>query len=398
MSSFSNIDIKDIKYFLNYYNIDYGDDIYLTAWNYILQNKNISVPLSINNWILNYNSYQTMRISGPASWYQLEYNGVKYDLFGDKHFSYSGSCDNNDYTIDKLMDYIFKHNISKNILTDVYLETAFITKNYVSSPKLPELGYINDIDTMLGDCLRKKDCHYNTNIIRIHYADVRVIHDNSKLLFLDFHFTKTIKNLIDRNDITSDINDFNDVISFLADNFLTILTTFEKYEDFPSNINTLYEKIPKTKYGNNVRNGLEKNINLTSLRDGKRIHKIAIQLHNIKNITIKKHIITYIHYTTKQMQKELKNLSNELRNNISVEVYKTILNKIKHVLLLLTAIFTDEYLLSRMFRFDDSKYVMIYAGYVHINRYIKFFKFLGVNPNKIYMKDDERCIINYQLN
>ena len=52
---FGDIPIKDIQYLLSKYNQSLNNDIYLTAWNYILTHPNINVPISIANWINIYN-------------------------------------------------------------------------------------------------------------------------------------------------------------------------------------------------------------------------------------------------------------------------------------------------------------------------------------------------------
>src|SRR5579871_2021999 len=59
-SSFTDIPIGDIIYFLNYYNVNIPlgeNNIYLTAWNYLLEinNSNKPVPQSIARWIQLYN-------------------------------------------------------------------------------------------------------------------------------------------------------------------------------------------------------------------------------------------------------------------------------------------------------------------------------------------------------
>jgi len=55
MEPFSSITNKDIIYFVNYYHLNNSGNIYLTAWNFILQNKDILVPISIYNYLLDFN-------------------------------------------------------------------------------------------------------------------------------------------------------------------------------------------------------------------------------------------------------------------------------------------------------------------------------------------------------
>jgi len=57
--NFDDIPEKDINYLLKYYNIETSENKYLTAWNLLLINnakRNFLVPLSISDFIKNYNS------------------------------------------------------------------------------------------------------------------------------------------------------------------------------------------------------------------------------------------------------------------------------------------------------------------------------------------------------
>jgi len=57
--NFADIPLKDIYYFLSSYNLSIkNNNPYLTVWNYILTHENIKLPLSIANWILEYNKLQ----------------------------------------------------------------------------------------------------------------------------------------------------------------------------------------------------------------------------------------------------------------------------------------------------------------------------------------------------
>jgi len=58
MTSFSDIPIKDIEYLLKVNNLSLSGDKYLTAWNFILTNPNINVPISIADWIIAHNLVQ----------------------------------------------------------------------------------------------------------------------------------------------------------------------------------------------------------------------------------------------------------------------------------------------------------------------------------------------------
>src|SRR5690606_19815798 len=133
-----------------------------------------------------------------------------------------------------------------------------------------------------------------------------------------------------------------------------------------------YKKLPKTKYGNLIMNRLDKFIKLTSFRNKIPIHKIAIQLYNLKDEQIKEKIISLIDLRIKDTLDDLNNkidkLSNYLLNNInslSENIYTKYVKIINIILINLYSSFMDIYLLTRLFRFNDSKYVLIYAGVGH---------------------------------
>jgi hypothetical protein len=53
--NFNDVPLEDIKYLLSYYDQPLTNDVYLQAWNFILSNPNISVPKSIDDWIIAHN-------------------------------------------------------------------------------------------------------------------------------------------------------------------------------------------------------------------------------------------------------------------------------------------------------------------------------------------------------
>lgn len=58
MSDIRDIDIKDVKYFIDYHRLNNKDDPYTVLWNFLLsnKNKNLMTPISIANWIIAYNN------------------------------------------------------------------------------------------------------------------------------------------------------------------------------------------------------------------------------------------------------------------------------------------------------------------------------------------------------
>jgi len=139
-------------------------------------------------------------ISGPISAYVSIVNGVKYIIFGDKHFDIKHSCtlmcntfndgrykeyEENCWEIVGLLWEIFiinesnTHFIRKFI--DFYFEQPIITKEDLNNPKLRELkidNYTNDEDSHIGrirtlyhNCFIKKECPFKN--VRFHNTDVR---------------------------------------------------------------------------------------------------------------------------------------------------------------------------------------------------------------------------------
>src|SRR5690606_36518510 len=100
--------------------------------------------------------------------------------------------------------------------------------------------------------------------------------------------TKSGKNMFLLNE-----NIYN-FIKLICDKFMEILNFCRSFEDLSLNLNKLLNELPKTHYDNIFKNRIKIFMNLTSIRDGKKIHKIAIQLNNIKNQELVKKINNYI--------------------------------------------------------------------------------------------------------
>ena len=55
MQSFINVPIKDINYLLKSNNLPLIGDKYLTAWNFLLTNPQVNIPVTIADYIIAYN-------------------------------------------------------------------------------------------------------------------------------------------------------------------------------------------------------------------------------------------------------------------------------------------------------------------------------------------------------
>jgi len=60
---------------------------------------------------------------------------------------------------------------------------------------------------------------------------------------------------------------------------------------------------------------------------------------------------------------------------INEEQLEKKLFNIKEFLIMLDTNLMDKYLLGRLFKYTDSKYVIIYAGDDHIQKYVEFFEY-----------------------
>jgi len=65
------IPLSDIKYLLDLYNIEIKDNIYLQCWNFIINNNNILVPISIADWIIAYNNLEKQHLIPYKYSYQI---------------------------------------------------------------------------------------------------------------------------------------------------------------------------------------------------------------------------------------------------------------------------------------------------------------------------------------
>lgn len=66
MSNFQDIPISDITYLLNYYNQPITDNLYLNAWNFIISNPKIVIPVAIADWVIAHTNTKllpTMKLS-----------------------------------------------------------------------------------------------------------------------------------------------------------------------------------------------------------------------------------------------------------------------------------------------------------------------------------------------
>jgi tetratricopeptide (TPR) repeat protein len=146
----------------------------------------------------NDNNKKLDKLSGPISAYVTEYNGKKYEFFGDAHYSASGTCPKpcNDVNINSdasrmsltqminsdipcwdiavLLSNIFNSAAAEGKWVDFYLEIPFI-KLFPEEKEIKErvehAGYLYKLYYIFYNCFIKLKCNYSTT--RFHYVDVR---------------------------------------------------------------------------------------------------------------------------------------------------------------------------------------------------------------------------------
>lgn len=369
------------------------------------------------------------KINGPASWYRFVHNGTVYDFLGDKHFSVEGTCEGGT-EVNELVEYILKRNERLGITTDFYLESKFRHRDSseIYNPRKDQ-DYISKLEEKLIECLSpdKNKCQYDKNIIRIHYADIRlVLHE--KHLQTNLHLENYIEKLTGRlsdvmNRIAIDgekietepymkeLEELKRTIYSVVNTFNSLLSAMEDSSaDFRENIDNIIDKIPDNKSGTVLKKKMNNMKLLTSLRNGISVHRTSVQLYHNSHKS-SNDIILFMRLISMEKQKALIvgakkaiNLANHLLINsekitiMSIRAVQQYMHDISSLLIDLSALIMDEYLLARMFRFSDSKQVIVYAGYGHIERYAQFFEeILKVGPTLFSSYRGNRCIENYIL-
>ena len=200
------------------------------------------------------------RISGPVSAYITDYNGKKYEFFGDVHLSFSGGCskpckdvDINDPNLDRslstlvasdedncwdiavFLSNLFNQAAAENKWIDFYIEIPFI--KLVSLRKdikqnIEESGYLSKLYYIFYNCFTKIKCNYSTT--RFHYTDVRKHYRNVDLGELTESFRKELE---------------QEGRNIFTDQFYAVYESYIIYERIRKSINFLKNMISDKKRG-----------------------------------------------------------------------------------------------------------------------------------------------------
>ena len=211
-------------------------------------------------------------VSGAVSIIVINYNNMKFILFGDRHGSYEGMCNslcetNICYTVDKVIHEIIDNANNNGEYVDVYLESPVIDPSYHDTSSRILLdnnilkGPLKDTIKKYHDCLYTNKCGYNN--ARFHYIDIRGKLNEASVLLPIKQIKLALENYIN-DDIVEKILSYDEdsikihitffilefIISFFfnSDNFIE--SNLWKYlmlciesDDFINDFNKTFEKL-----------------------------------------------------------------------------------------------------------------------------------------------------------
>lgn len=359
-------------------------------------------------------------ISGPVSYYELDYEGKTYTFFGDMHRgmdmdcnSFGIKCKTNDNDEDSncwsflyYLDKKLTHNNKNKITTDIFLEHSYIHKS-IKIPKSFEVmgekdllnqlqdDYMTRVFKFLNSCfaLDKTKCKYYPHV-RVHYTDVRsVMMDNISYVIFPFRYLSTLYKLnrIDTFDSTAVMMMLHNWVYGLYD----LLRISMEYKDITKDINKLKDLFIDDPVSNNLNFMWKLSLDLittflTRTRNKKRVHKIAIQLEALEKQgkhelvdKIKEFIITRADVYINLMEKYFHDMTTMIESNVIDDYllfWESAFLKFDVITLLIDTCFMDAYLLGRIFRYEGKESI-VYAGDEHVKRYVKFFDYyLNTTP------------------
>lgn len=350
----------------------------------------------------------------------------------------------NCYTFPAYLDKKLTYNNINKIKTDLYIERPFrkpLGEHYGiptnakvfrekladKDPKVIEywtsMDYLRQTQSVLYDCLKvdKQHCPYLPNI-RVHYADIRYSTLKEDELTRAGNYSLVMPYVIDRflaailipkiknyvillkentnkenilklqQEILSHCADFNHILTFIINNIDNLYNIWLSEVDFIDKLKLLQNLISPTAVGQILRDELWLNTLVTSLRDGKRMHKVAIQLRALRlagNSWLANKIISFIKLQIIPVKaivlSDLTDFSNVIRKILHPKFpwdkidnvwnyIQGLASKLRESIVSIYTYLMDAYLLARMFRFSASSEIIIYTGEYHTLTYIKFFQ------------------------
>ena len=392
------------------------------------------------------------------SLYIYEISNKKFFFFGDQHGSKSaggciGQCDDFNYnftagqyygtsctSIGILLHNWFTYNNHHNIKTDFYLELGFTkeqdraaSKKYIDIIKdlreqnghqFDNISWGQLISYVMAQCFirTKTACPYYPNV-HGHYIDIRQLDTSIISIYTDpFLLYDIYEYLINNipqtiNDLINLKNDFIVILSIIIDDYKEILDgvlqsdSFDDFIEKYTDMSTLFSKEIGTLYINKFANMTK----ISVIRNGKRMHRVAAELLKLRQQTpyIARLIEEFIYIKAKEYITEIKpyfdndvNILNTLDKFAYLDnppkgfliegglAFLKIFQKYVYMLVPLSALSMDTYLLARMFLETQSTEIIVYAGSNHIEHYAQFFEEYLRIFNKIAVPSitDNRCL------
>jgi hypothetical protein len=374
-----------------------------------------------------------------------------FHFFGDIHYSTDETCEemlkiecskfDTCYSLPIFLETIFDMSVQKNIRTDFFLETPYLTENRIREET--NFGYMHIVYNYFKDCFRfdKKKCTYNP-YVRIHYSDVRQANENVLSGFLSFNVEArnsletlfySIKYYLFRKRDLEDVKEIMERINIhlykqkewlnqlfqKIYNKQTLNDIFELYfnPNFKQNVTKMFEYLtPKDVEYSKLNEPFSKNFsNLLKLNKERETGDFHVTKHQLKEL--KKDEIVYhqeemsdliedflfqcfenidTSVSLKNWNKTYKMLTKLYDSLLSSEDYQISLELLEQCSISLDnfvfndnvgldvhALITDGYILGRMFRkhkqLDTSDIVIVLAGEAHVDIYALFFEsYLGL--------------------
>ena len=360
------------------------------------------------------------KLSGVSSWYCFDYMGRRYNFFGDIHNRgdvLTKNCESTGEICTKLddnlslelpsrkcwefpayLDIWLKYNAVNNIITDLHIEMPYRKgghdyRDYETIKRDPNAEYAGTIQLKLIQfgCLRlnKQLCLYGPNI-RVHYSNLRAM--VGKNILLIFSFAPYIDRLQLDNYNPQSINDLYIITSFIINNAQRIFRTLYSEDNFINNIERLITEVLllNTSFGswykNYFSNELYLSKQISSIRDGKRMHKLAVQLRALRLDGQGGVANLIVQYFTTKLDYYINNFARPGLNRWYQEMQKgqnrgILTYNLNNDAFWLSIFMNDVYFLARMFRFRDSTQVIGLSHEGHTDVWADFFiNYLGVQP------------------
>lgn len=255
------------------------------------------------------------------------------------------------------------------------------------------------LNAVLSSCLLidKISCRYG-HTIRVHYSDGRPVnYDVPESDGIIFPFRRYSEYILDKMENRDDdtygqlIEKGYGMMNFILNNTDYLFNILYSEDDFSKNMNEFIllvtQTFPDSYFKTHFIDLLRQSMKNSSTRDGKLMHKLAIQLRALRlegKLNLVKLIIQYFRENLMDYTQLGKSALSQWRNKMITlprHTYKNTITDFANNMYGFSIFMADPYFLARIFRFSDSKQIIAHAHEAHSNVYVNFFiKYLGVKP------------------